>query len=106
MGCVLGESRGWEGARRTSNTLKSDVSWVGTGGKLGRRAVAGARRGVKRKMTRRIYYAHKVILCLLCCLSGGPGLYREDTQPRLHTYVYMLIDTYILLHTENKQMQI
>lgn len=43
MGCVLGESQGREGAHRTSNTLKSDVSWAGAGEEFGRGA--GARWG-------------------------------------------------------------
>lgn len=35
MGCMLGESEGWEGARKTSNTPKSNVSWVEIRERLG-----------------------------------------------------------------------
>lgn len=107
MGCVLGESADGRGPTGPL-TLKSDVSWVGTGGKLRWRAVAGARRGVKRKMTRRIYYAHEGLLCLLCCLSGGPGLYREDREThKNHTakiaYICIHVNEYIHSSSHTRQ---
>lgn len=35
IGCVLGESEGWEEAHKTSNTAKTDVSGVGIRERLG-----------------------------------------------------------------------
>lgn len=52
------------------------------------------------------FYVFFVVWVVGRVCTEKTGKHTKTTQPRLHTYVYMLMNTYILLHTQDKQMQI
>lgn len=55
-------------------------------------------------------HTQKILLCLLCCLTGRMSLSKETQRNTAKMayilYAYMLMNTYSFLHTEDKYMQI
>lgn len=97
MGCVFGESHAREGTYGTSNTLRSDVSWVGTGERLERGARTGTGWGVKRKMTRGIYCTQTAFMSSLLFKWKTKVIQYTGRNTEMHWSTWQK-KTYICIH--------